>query len=825
MKEDIEAPRARLILLIILMGALALRLVSLGKYPFWHDEIQNMLAGEDLYGLLVHGKLVSNHPPLPYILVTIWRFLGLGANEFTMRLLPVTAGVACVAVVYLVASHLLGRRAGLAAALLLAISPFHIHHSQEMKEYIFLPTIGTLMVYSLIRAVETNRAGYWSLYAILASLSCYTELFVGPMLVAVNLWVLATLRGRRDRVKPWIIANVVGALLFVPQLWLMVIKAYRTMVASTEWWVPPPSLLQLFFYVKTIAFGYSDLKPHFKVATAVFVVAVFIGAYLAWKKDRRAAALLVAWFVIPVSLVYFISTLAESVFLIRSMIPYAIPLYILAGMALASCRPQLLRAVLAVLLIVLPCFSIYQQAHGEYAPREFPHRPGVHPPMDSKGAASYVLGQWKEGDIIIHTGWSTWLPFYWYGFRNIQNFTGCVDENFIRFLNASAPRNNDDPMFEYYFPIQVQKALQNKARAWIIFSEWEREYTPSNPLDVWRWMDAHYTEVQHQVFTDIEVFLYDLGTNTAPKVVLQDNDNGVQTTQTFDNSSVPYLKTMPDTGLAASPPESRAGSLVLRFDEPGPTDYAINVGTSASRPVAFSVENRSQTPRRAHAVLLPSDALLLLPSLFETNPDDEVWSVRGRFNPQRVPPSYELRTACAKVKHGTSVLEGLFEVPPGEYAAAIETLGIIGDPTYARALVDVAVSGQSLIDLAAWPQPSPSQVYAWRWRSVGALHVPEGASPLQVRLSAQSPQPSGEEGRDHYADISYLLLQRIREGVVPQGQGAELPEWPGEITLQPGESRKWTASIPADSARCDVWVYETTPDGKGYHIFSTLADQ
>jgi predicted membrane-bound mannosyltransferase len=90
--RETTSRRPNWVLVGVLALALGLRLIRLGTLPYWHDEVHNLVASEDLYGLLVHGKLVSNHPPLPYLLVAAWRALGMDRSEWTMRLLPVSAG-------------------------------------------------------------------------------------------------------------------------------------------------------------------------------------------------------------------------------------------------------------------------------------------------------------------------------------------------------------------------------------------------------------------------------------------------------------------------------------------------------------------------------------------------------------------------------------------------------------------------------------------------------------------------------------------------------------------------------------------------------------
>ncbi|HPO30649.1 MAG TPA: glycosyltransferase family 39 protein, partial [Candidatus Hydrogenedentes bacterium] len=129
--------------------AAVLRLIRLGYNDLWHDEVHNLLCAEFLADLLRYGHLASNHPPLPYILLRGWRELGFGPDEFSLRLLPALAGTLGVVTLYLLAELLFDRPTARWAALLLAVSPFHILHSQDLKEYIYLPTLAPLVGYFL----------------------------------------------------------------------------------------------------------------------------------------------------------------------------------------------------------------------------------------------------------------------------------------------------------------------------------------------------------------------------------------------------------------------------------------------------------------------------------------------------------------------------------------------------------------------------------------------------------------------------------------------------------------------------------------------------
>src|SRR5690606_21187498 len=100
---------------LILALGLGLRLIRLGAWPFWHDEVHNLLLTE-ASGATLRGDRVSNHPPLFTILLTAWRAIGLGYDEGSLRLLPALLGVCSIGAVYLAARRLVDARTGLVAA-------------------------------------------------------------------------------------------------------------------------------------------------------------------------------------------------------------------------------------------------------------------------------------------------------------------------------------------------------------------------------------------------------------------------------------------------------------------------------------------------------------------------------------------------------------------------------------------------------------------------------------------------------------------------------------------------------------------------------------
>jgi len=122
-------------MLAVTLLSYGLRLYRLGDQAIWWDEghavwvaRQSLAQGTDITARDVH-------PPLYLWMLHGWLRL-VGESEFAVRYLSLIAGVATVALTAVVARRLLGRQAGMLAALLIALSRFHIWWSQEARMYV-----------------------------------------------------------------------------------------------------------------------------------------------------------------------------------------------------------------------------------------------------------------------------------------------------------------------------------------------------------------------------------------------------------------------------------------------------------------------------------------------------------------------------------------------------------------------------------------------------------------------------------------------------------------------------------------------------------------
>jgi len=149
-KSEIEELAPWLAVVITLVGGV-LRLLMLGTKGLWLDETLSMWAASHNIGAMLHWvALVDHHPPLYYLLLHYWIGFN-GTTPSDLRMLSALFGTATIPVVYLTGKRLSGWVVGLAAALLLALSPFNIRYAQEARMFTLLMFTVSVAIYALVR--------------------------------------------------------------------------------------------------------------------------------------------------------------------------------------------------------------------------------------------------------------------------------------------------------------------------------------------------------------------------------------------------------------------------------------------------------------------------------------------------------------------------------------------------------------------------------------------------------------------------------------------------------------------------------------------------
>ena len=230
----------KLVLAGLVLLALALRLARLGFQPLWWDEGWSLYFATTDVATLLERTAVDIHPPLYYLLLGGWS-QALGKGVLSVRLLSVIIGTATVPLIFVVGRRLLGRLGGLLAASLLAVSPFHIYYSQEVRMYGLVTLLGLAAFYFALRwyrpvpeegdgrpATTQNSQkaapsprGPWALvaYTLAATAALYTQYYAAFLLLSLNLVVIVDWLRRQRPLRElvgWLAAQLGVVLLFLP---------------------------------------------------------------------------------------------------------------------------------------------------------------------------------------------------------------------------------------------------------------------------------------------------------------------------------------------------------------------------------------------------------------------------------------------------------------------------------------------------------------------------------------------------------------------------------------------------------------------------------
>ena len=477
----------RLTLLLILFFGYALRLYKLGAQSLWYDEtVSAVLAQKTVPDLIAHTAR-DIHPPGYYLLLRGWTLLA-GNSEFALAYFSLLFGTLLIAAVYALGMKISskfkiqnsksGNSAALWAAGLVALSPYNVWYSQEVRMYTLGAFLGVMAVsfqlsafsgrlsafsgrlsaFSFQRSAAIHNSQftihYWILYALFAAAGLYTLYYFAFLLIAFNLFLLVyifyhlsfTIHRSPFTVHhspfiPWLLANLLVLALYLP--WLPIawrqatnppVPPWRSSLPLTQIAVEAWSALVLGESVEA-----GQVWPVLLIALLLFGW----GLYVLRSNWLRALLLTLAFG--PLAIILLAPLLTGSpLYHVRYLFTYSPAFYLILGAGLAglwekaeggrmkaeggrmkaeggsSSRFAAIRtfAVLAIAILLLGGgFSIYQMhANPKYASDDF------------RGAVKFLQEKWRPGDVILVNAGYTYTALQYYftdpidGFQRLSNF-------------------------------------------------------------------------------------------------------------------------------------------------------------------------------------------------------------------------------------------------------------------------------------------------------------------------------------------------------------------------------------------------------------------
>ena len=497
-----------LILLILSAGA-ALRFYNLGEFSLWHDEAYGVLQAEIPNEVIAEN---AGESPLYIFFIHFWK--GITDSEFGLRMSSLVFGLVSIFMVYLLGRSLFNEKIALVSAFLLAVSPFHIYYSQEVKVYSLITLLTLFSVYFLIKYVHSKKKLFLLGYIIFNLLNIYCH-YIGLFVWLAQIVFLFLICDNREKQfkKMWVISNLAILLLFLP--WIIFLLTWMKKVLSSPlgysclpFWPPAPTLNSIFMTFKNFSIGYSASRTVYTSAVIIFFFLFFKGIF-PWK-NKRSIVLCLLCLSIPILSFFEISRIG-SIYIDRYFIASSVFYYYIVAAGLVSFNKKISVSI-CMIILALSLFSLKSYYKNSLSYR-FEERVGVQRRKDHRGIAQYIANRIKEGDRVYHTCRNTVFPFIYYFNKantntNNDSYSVCLsllDKGRLRLFKFNMFGQRED----------VSKILLKGTfkRTWLVFSTWDFDKLEPKSKE-WitvKFMNKRYKNIGYKRFEGAVVYLYEAG--------------------------------------------------------------------------------------------------------------------------------------------------------------------------------------------------------------------------------------------------------------------------------------------------------------------------
>lgn len=334
--------------------AAAVRFSTLGLQSYRHDEA--VTAGR----VLVSGLSQTMHlvwssestPPLYYLLAWLWMH-PFGVHEVGLRSLSALLGTATVPVAYLIGRELIGRRAGLVTAAIVAVNPMLVWYSQDARAYALLVLLSAAAFLFFLRARRTGRGRDLAWWAVFSALALATHYFAFFPLAIEAVWLLATARRMRS------VLLAIGGIALAG-LALTPIALHQARGKNNDWIASFGMIGRLRETGISFFVGEAGLLKHALVPMVLFAAAVALLLFRGGHREKRGAALALTVGGGGILIALAFAAAGQDFVLERNLLPALIPLIMVGAAGIAAPRAGWLGVAVGVALVAyFLAFCVY----------------------------------------------------------------------------------------------------------------------------------------------------------------------------------------------------------------------------------------------------------------------------------------------------------------------------------------------------------------------------------------------------------------------------------------------------------------------------------
>lgn len=420
--------KRNLIFILLLLLGLALRLYSLDKYPLWLDEVTAASARGAIPGASCFVQAFRPPPVLEKndyhysynrFFIYYWKKIS-GNSEFYLRLSSVIFALLGLYMLYRLGNLLYGPGVARLSLFLLAISPFHIYYSQELRSYAAVSFLSLLAFYISFKITKDGKNVYWASYILINLLNIAFNYMMLVVVLAQLVFLALNLRRQGHFPARLIIAHLAifslsaGLIIFFhPSLLFNLNRPVPIELTDLPVWGQEVKISNILFTLKNFSLGYNiDAYS----ATGLSISLIFFTLFLmGCLKDKSKAALTFKAVIVffPIAFIFLFSKFVKSIYIYRYLLA-VYPVYLLGVAAGLSGLKRGLRYLLLAVISVALVFSLRNYYHSLLPGSHFQHTGVFSKDTDIAGAIKFISGRFIKGDRIFFTSWLDIPPFKFY---------------------------------------------------------------------------------------------------------------------------------------------------------------------------------------------------------------------------------------------------------------------------------------------------------------------------------------------------------------------------------------------------------------------------
>lgn len=488
----------------VLFLAMVVRLLGISTRPIWYDEAFAVLFSAKGPAAMLAGTLTVDargtaadiHPLAYYTLLGEWMKI-FGESLISVRMLSILFGLGIVVLAYfLLRSMFSDARLALIGALGVALAPFLVHYSQEVRMYALLALSLTGATFALWQGLHSQKVRYWVMFAACAALAQYTQNLAVFYLVPLAL--TPVLLRRWDKVKRTFLAGIGAVVLYLP--WLIELPAQFARIQNAYWVERPTGgtvFTTLLSYVTNLPVDEHWLPLALVVTLLVISLAAY-QTYLALRRKQIGArrGLWLAYLAFTPPALAFIVSQWQPVYIERAFLPSGVMFWLWIAWALIATQlPRLLQIFSLALLTAGIALGL--AVHLTYT--GFPY--GPYAALDAS-----LENRLQPGDVILHSNKISLLPAVYFDRTLNQEYLGDPPGSGADTLAPATQAVLGLPE-----SASLTIATSGAVRVWFIIFQKELDESADAGLDkhpYLTWLDGKFKLENEEIWGSLRLYVY-----------------------------------------------------------------------------------------------------------------------------------------------------------------------------------------------------------------------------------------------------------------------------------------------------------------------------